>query len=408
MNAAAPLVLLSAGDASGDLHAAALVKAMRAQRPQARFAGLGGPEMARAGVRLAAPPHALAAGGLFELAREVGRIAGAWFRMQKLLRQKPPPQLAVLVDAPDFNIPLAKHLRRRGVPVFYYISPQVWAWRAGRVTKIARRVNCLATIFPFEAAAYAGTNLRVQFVGHPLAERMAEFKAQHSRAECRAQLGRELELELGLEGRRLVALLPGSRRNEVRHSLPLQLAAARELARRMPETAFAIALAPGIQRETVAEIVAAHSAAAAAPSPSPSPKIISGRTYQTLYAADAALLKPGTATVEAALLQTPMAAAARANRLTAALIRRWVRVQSFTMPNLIAGAEVVPEFLQEQAAPEKIAAALQHLLSTEGAKAQRAALAKVCAQLAAGGESASVRAAKLAWELPDEFGSPAP
>ncbi len=377
-------ILLSAGDASGEQHAAALVAELKSRRPDARFFGLGGPEMEKAGVELLVEQRELAIGGLVEVLTDLRGIVSAWRRMTRAIRDEK-PDLVVLVDSPDFNLPLARRAQRRGIPIFYYISPQVWAWRSGRIRKIAKRVDRMAVIFPFETEVYAGTGLQVDFVGHPLVDRLGGFAAERTPAECRTALG------LDAEGP-WVALLPGSRRNEVRATLPLQLAAARAFRRREPGARFVIAVAPSISRDAIDPILARQRLPDGLPI-----VVIEGRTYEVLRGSDVALAKPGTATVEIALLGTPLVVAARAHPFTAFLARRLIRVPSVTMPNLIAGETVVPEFIQEEAQPERIAATLQSMLRGPEGPAQRSAFVEVCNRLGAGG--AAQRAADIAMEM---------
>lgn len=375
--------LISAGDASGEMHAAELVRALRCRAPQSRFAGLGGDEMQRAGVELLAPQRDLAVGGLFEVLGSLRRIRSAWRRMNRALAKR--PDLLVLVDSPDFNIPLARRARRLGLPVLYYIGPQVWAWRRGRVGKMARRVNRLAVIFPFEVDFYRGAGLPVEFVGHPLVERVADFARNWPRGRARDALRLAPE-------RPLLALLPGSRRNELQRMLPLQLEVARILHARLPSLHFAVALAQSIPREAVAPLLARADLPLS---------LHEGRTWQVLRAADAALAKPGTVTMELALLGTPFAVALRVHPLSALIGRRLIEVPSFTMPNLIAGAPIVPEFMQEQAQPARIAEALWELLTGPPASPARQrqceALDLVRRELGAGGSAE--RVAEIALEM---------
>jgi len=378
-------VLLVAGDASGELHAAALVEELRRRRPDARFLGLGGGAMDKAGVELVVHQRELAIGGLVEVLRDAGRVAGAWRRLGRAL-EAARPELVVLVDSPDFCIPFARRARRAGARVLYYVSPQVWAWRGYRVRKIARRVDRMAVIFPFEAAAYAGTGLRVEFVGHPLVDRLAPpARDGGDRRAARRRLGLDEEA-------RLVTLLPGSRRNELRGSLPLQLETARLVAAGDPRVRFALALAPSLARADLDALLAREPAAAGLPL-----SVVEGATYDAVRAADAALVKPGTATLEIALLGTPMVVAARAHPLTAAIARRVLRVPSLAMVNLIAGAPVVPEFVQEAARPPRIAAALRELLEGPAGPAQGRRLLALRARLGGGG--AARRAGDIAEEM---------
>jgi lipid-A-disaccharide synthase len=377
-------VLISAGDASGELHAAALAEELRRRTPGIRLFGLGGPAMEKAGVELVVPQHELAVGGLVEVLVDLPRIVSAWRRMTRALVESR-PDLVILVDSPDFNLPFAKRAKRLGIPVLYYVSPQVWAWRRGRVRKIAARVDRLAVIFPFEPAVYAGTGLAVDFVGHPLLDRLAPLAAATDRAAARRALGLDVE-------RPLVLLLPGSRRNEVKRTLPLQLAAATALHARDPRVGFAIAVAPSIAREAIDQALAGVRLPSLLDL-----TVLEGRTHEAIRAAEVALAKPGTVTLEIALLGTPQVVTTRVNALSAWLIRRLVRVSSYTMPNLIAGRAVVPEFLQEDADPERIAEALLGLLAGPLREAQLAALATL--REALGGGGAAARAAQIAEEM---------
>jgi len=379
-------VLVSAGDASGELHAAAVIEALRARVPELEVCALGGPALEKAGARILVPQRELAIGGLIEVLGDLGRVARAWRRITRALREQR-PDLVVLVDSPDFNLPLARRAKQLGLRVLWFISPQVWAWRRGRVRKLAARVDRLAVIFPFEVAAYAGTGLRVDFVGHPLVDRLAPI-ARRSPAECRAALGLSAE-------RPLVALLPGSRRNELASNLALQLDAARALHAQDPRIAFALGVAPSLARADVARAVAA----ARLPSLL-DVTLVEQRTHELARAADVALTKPGTVTVEMALLGTPQVVAARVPRASAFAMRRLVALTHWAMPNLIAGSEIVPELLQEDAEPARIAQALRSLLAGPARSGQLAALARVREALGPGG--AAERTAEIALELLSE------
>ena len=371
-------VLVSAGDASGDAHAADLVRALAARLPGTRFVGLGGPALEAAGVEIRVPLRDVAVGGLVEVLGHVPKVLAAWRTLEAAAREAQ-TDLAVLVDAPDLNLPIARRLRRAGVPILYYVAPQVWAWRRGRIAKIARRVDRLAVIFPFEVDVFASMGALVEFVGHPLVDRMAASRASLDRAGARAALGLDPE-------RPLLLLLPGSRRNEVRGMLPLHLAAATALRARVPELALALALAPTVSRADVAGALGGVDVT-----------VVERRGYEAMAAADVALAKPGTATLELCLLGTPFAVAGRAHPVSAAVMRRLVRLPSWTLPNLLAGAPIVPEFLQEQARPERVAAALAELLGGPARVLQQRRLAAVAARLGPGG--AAERAAALAEEM---------
>jgi len=372
-------VLISAPDASGDLHAAACVRELRARRPELRFVGLGGVALEKAGVELAVAQRELAVGGLFEVLRSAGRIVRAWRRMKALIAETR-PDLVILVDAPDFNLPLARVAKRAGAAVLYYICPQVWAWRRRRLRKLARRSDHLAVIFPFEVEVFRRSGRPVDFVGHPLVETLAEWRASCSRGEARRLLGLH-------EERPTLLLLPGSRRNEIKRGLPLMLAVARVLHARDPRLAFLLAVAPTLERAEVERLIAAQSLPSALQL-----SVVEGRSYEAMRAADVVLAKPGTSTLEAVLLERPLVVVGRANPLTAALARRVLHVSYLAMPNLIAGAPVVPEFLQQAAEPERVADAVQKLFLGPARAVQLEQLVRVRESLGSGGAAPNVAA----------------
>jgi lipid-A-disaccharide synthase len=376
-------LLVSAGDASGELHAAAVVEALRAREPALEVLALGGPALEKAGARILVPQRELAIGGIAPVLGDLGRVARAWRRMARALRDQR-PELVMLVDSPDFNLPLARRAKRLGLRVLWFISPQVWAWRRGRVRTLAARVDRLAAIFPFEPAAYAGSGLRVDFVGHPLVDRLAPVAAR-SPGECRAALGLAPD-------RPLVALLPGSRRNELAHNAAVQLAAAAALHARDPRIAFALGVAPSLARNE-----AEAALRAARPPGLMDLQLVESRPHELARAADVALTKPGTVTLEVALLGTPQVVVARVPALSAFLTRRLVKTRFWAMPNLIAGAEVVPELLQERAEPACIADAASALLAGPARARQLEALVRVSRALGTGG--AAERTAQIACEL---------
>jgi lipid-A-disaccharide synthase len=377
-------VLLSVGDVSGDLHAAGFVEALRALRPGARFIGLGGCELEKCGVELVVDQRELAVGGIVELVPGLPRIARAWRRLTAALDAER-PDLVVLVDSSGFNLPLARRVHRAGIPILYFVSPQVWAWRRGRIRKLAARVDRLAAILPFEPEIYAGTGLEVEFVGHPLVDLLRSDGGPLGRDSARALLGVP-------RGKAVVALLPGSRRNEIRHCLGVQLAAARLLHARRPECRFLIPLAPSIEPARVEEEMRRAQLPAVFPL-----ELVGAGSRAVLSACDVVVTKPGTATLEAALLDRPCVVAARIQPLSAVLLRRLVRVDYWAMPNLIAGREIVPEFLQEHAEPRAIAAAVEALLAGPARTLQREGLATVSKALGAGG--ALQRTAAIAEEM---------
>ena len=374
-------VFIAAGDASGDAHAADFAGALRSLRTDVRFVGLGGDALEAAGAALSVHQRELAVGGLVELLPHLPRIAGVWRRLTTQLRSAR-PDLVVLVDSAGLNLRLARRARRLGVPVLYYVAPQVWAWRRYRLRALARRVDRVALILPFEVPLYEHAGVRADFVGHPLVDRVAGADLDRVRA-------REA---LDFEARdRLVALLPGSRRNELRHCLPLLLETARILHARDVRVRFALPVAPSLDRDAVE--------AAVRRSRLPSMlrlSLFGGRALEVLAASDVAVVKPGTATLEATLLGCPLVIAARTQALSAAVLRRLVAVDSLGMPNLIAGEPIVPEFLQQDAEPERIADAVVGLFAGPAREAQLARLAEVRKTLRGG---AAGRAARIAQEM---------
>jgi lipid-A-disaccharide synthase len=376
-------VLLSVGDASGDVYAGDFVRELRRLLPGTQFLGMGGVELTKAGMEIVVDQREVAVGGLFELLPDLPRVVRAWRRMVAALRRAR-PDLVVLVDSSGFNLPFARRAKRLGIPTLYYVSPQVWGWRRGRIRKIARFVGRLAVIFPFEPHVYEGTGVPVEFVGHPLVERLAEL-AHVDKPAARRALGLPADA-------RIVALLPGSRRGEIHHVLPLQLETARVLHARDPRIHFVLPVASSVDPQALESAVQR----AALPSLL-NLQVLRGDAHRVLRAADVALCKPGTSTLEAALLGCPLVVAARSNWLTAFLLRRLVRVEYLAMPNLIVGEAVVPELLQENAEPERVADAVQALLEGPARALQESRLACLRAVLSRGG--AARRAAEIAQEM---------
>ena len=378
-------LLISAGDASGDLHGADFVRSFRRLRPDTRFVGLGGDEMERAGVELIVHQRDLAVGGLFELFGSLPRIVSAWRTLVKALARHD-PELVVLIDSSGFNLPFARRVRRTcGAKILYFVAPQVWAWRRGRIPKLASRVDRMAVIFPFEPEIYKETSLEVDYVGHPLVETLAALCEKTDRSEARRLLDFDPDAPL-------VALFPGSRSNEIRKQLPVQLAAAQRIHSRDPRVRFALVVAPSVDRGRIDEILRD-----AQPPDSLRLELIEGRSREVMLAADVALAKPGTVTVELTLLGRPMVVMGCTSALTAAILRRAVKLPSLSMPNLIAGEPVVPEFLQEEAQPDAIAEAVMDLFEGPVRERQLKALEDVKRKLGTGG--AATRAGQIAEEM---------
>lgn len=357
-------IMLSAGEASGDLHGATLCRALRELEPGVRLLGMGGSQMRAAGMEVLLDPTAHAAVGTSEA---IGRIP-ALYRAYRTLTARlvaERPRALVLIDFPEFNLRLARRARAANVPVVYFIPPQLWAWRRGRIRQMARRVSRVLAVFPFEPPLYEGAGVPVEFVGHPLLDALP---LDLTRDDARRRLGAD-------PAHSLVGLLPGSRREEVERLLPPMLEAARRLAAADARRRFVLGLAPTVSRERVD----AHLRQAG---PGPAVELVEGRTYEVMAAADALLIASGTATLEAALLGTPMALCYRVSRTTELIARLLARVEWIGLPNLVAGRAVVPELIQEQVTGERLAQEIARLLDDPvAATAQRAAFKDLRARL---------------------------
>jgi lipid-A-disaccharide synthase len=370
-----PRLLLSCGELSGDLYAAELVRHLRERTPGLEVFGLGGDRLRAQGARLTAHVRDLAVVGLWEVVAHLPRLRSIFHRVLAEV-DAARPDLAVLVDYPDFNLRLARQLRRRDIPVVYYVSPQVWAWRRGRVRAIRETVSRMLVIFPFEEAVYRRAGVPVTFVGHPLVDLVRPV-------EDRNVFLRSAGLD---PDRPVVGILPGSRPTEVAHNAARLAGAAALLRTRKPELQFLVALAPSLDPGPVQRAFAGTGARMAA-----------GDSHAVLSASRLALVASGTATVEAALLGVPMVVVYRVSRLTYGLGRPFVRVPHFAMVNLIAGRAVVPEVMQADFTPEKVAAEAAALLDEPERYARaRQDLAEVRRRL--GEPGASARAATLVAE----------
>jgi lipid-A-disaccharide synthase len=365
-------LLLSCGEASGDLYAGALTRELRALDPGVAVSGLGGPELAAAGASLIEDYRGLAVTGLTEALAKVPRSYATIRRLTRAARSERPDAL-VVIDFPDFNFPLARRVKRLGIPVVYYISPQIWAWRAGRLKTIREIADRVLVIFPFEEAIYRAAGVPVEFVGHPLVDLVVPSAPRDAWLRAHA-----LKPDAPT-----VAILPGSRPNEVGRILPDLAAAARLVRGRIPAAQFVLARAPHLD-DRLFDAVRAGDVPIA---------IVEGDTDAILAAADVALTASGTATVQTALHDTPMVIVYRLSPLTYWMARRMVKVDAVGMVNLIAGETIVPELIQDRFTPAAVAAEVVSML-TEPARAAaiREALAGVRAKL--GGSGASRRAAE--------------
>ena len=364
--------LLSCGEPSGDLYAGALTHELGGLLPGVTVAGLGGPRFAAAGGRLIDDYRGLAVTGLTEAIAKVPRSLAVLRRLTNAARRDRPDAL-VVIDFPDFNFPLARRIKRLGIRVIFYISPQIWAWRPGRLKTIRTLADRMLVIFPFEEQLYREAGVPVEFVGHPLVDL------------ARPSASREGFLpRLGLAADRpTVAVLPGSRPNEVARILPDLLRAGRVIQAAVPTAQLVVARAPNLDDALFRAVREADL---------PGTVVVDGETDAVLAAADVALTASGTATVQAALHDTPMVVVYRLSPLTYRLGQRLVQVDTFGMVNLIAGERLVPELIQDAFTPEAVAAEAVSMLTDATRSATiREGLARVRERL--GGPGASRRAA---------------
>ncbi len=367
-----PTVLVSCGEASGDLYAGALARELTRLEPATRVAGFGGERLQAAGGDLLADYRGFAVTGLTEALRVLPQSFRLLRRLREWMRAEKPDVL-VAIDFPDFNFRLAKAARELGIPVVYYVSPQVWAWRSGRIATMKAIASKVLVIFPFEVDLYQRAGIPVEFVGHPLIDLVHVSEPRDRFLSAR-----------GLDpGAPTIALLPGSRPNEIRTILPGLAGAAALIRERVPAAQFVVARAPNLPNGLFDPL-----RKAAGPV-----HTVEGRTDDVLNACDLVLTASGTATVQAALHERPMVIVYKLSALTYRMGRRFVKVDTFGMANLVAGERVVPELIQDDFTPERVAAeAVALLTDVDRAASMRAALRKVRERL--GEPGASRRAAE--------------
>lgn len=373
-----PQIMIIAGEASGDKYGAWLTAEIRRRRPDARFFGMGGDHMRGEGVETLVNADDMAVVGLVEILAHAGTIRRA-YRLLKEQFTSRRPDLLILIDYQEFNQLLAAAAKRAGVRVLFYISPQVWAWRPGRVHKMARIVDHMAVLFPFEVPLYERVGVPVTFVGHPLLDIV------------RPTLGRDEAIrQFGLDpARQTVGLFPGSRRSELKNLFPTILDAARLLRERYPDIQFILPLAPSFKREELAEPIRAAGLDVI---------IIEGMTYDVMQVCDAVISVSGTVTLELALMTVPMVIIYRVSPLTYQVGKRLIRVDHIGICNIVAGERVVQELIQDEANPQAITAEITRILDDPAYRsAIREKLAGVRAKLGSGGCSA--RLAEVAIDM---------
>ncbi len=368
-----PSVMISCGEPSGDLYAGALARELGRLSPGSRVAGLGGEHLRRAGAELVGDYRGLSVTGLIEAVRVLPR---AWAMHRALVERarRERPDALVVIDFPDFNVRLARSLHRLGIPVVYYVCPQVWAWRSGRLQVLKRIVDRALVIFPFEAAIFRDAGIPVEFVGHPLLDLTPVSAGRGALAG-----------EWGLDGAApTVALLPGSRPNELRGTLPTLASAVPLIAARVPGVQFLVARAPNLPDGLFGPLRDVRGSLIVE---------VAGRADDVLSASDVVITASGTATVQTAIHERPMVIVYRLSPLTYRIGKRFVKVDTFGMANLVAGRRIVPELIQDAFTAGAVAAeTARYFEDADYAARTRAALAEVRTRL--GEHGASRRAAE--------------
>jgi len=372
------LVLIVAGEASADLHGSHLIIALKRLDPGLTFWGIGGRRMEEAGVRILFNSSELAVVGLTEVLSRVAAVTRAYRRVKTILR-KDRPVLLILLDYPDFNLRLARAAKRFQVPVLYYISPQVWAWRKGRVETIRRCVDRMAVILPFEKDFYRERALHVEHVGHPLLE---EIPMDLDREKVRTELGL-------LHAKPVIALLPGSRKEEVTNLLPVMIKAADRIRSRYEHLKCLLPRASTIPAELLDGLLKKSSLDV---------HVIQGEVYRVLKACDVALIASGTATLEAAILEAPMVIAYRVSFLSYWIGRMVIRVPFIGLVNVVAGEKVVPELIQGDVTPERLAQEAMDLLEHDDTRRNMVRKLRAVRETLGQG-SASEKTARIALEM---------
>lgn len=371
--------LIVTGEASGDLHGANLIAAARRIDPDLGFFGVGGARMAAAGCEILIPGETISVMGLIEVVGQFPVIYRAFQRLKQILHGADRPDLLICIDFPDFNLRLARQAKRAGIPVLYYVSPQVWAWRRGRVKKIARVVDRLAAILPFEPDFYQGLDIEVEYVGNPLLDEVVTCQ------DRKALLNRYGMEEAGP----VVGLLPGSRRNELHYNLEVMLQSAELILREEPRTRFLLPVASSLGREVLAKRLSGSGLPLT---------LTDDGIYDVVGACDAVLCVSGTVTLQTALVGTPMAIIYKMSPLTYEIGRRLIRVPHIGLVNIVAGERAVPEFIQHEASAENLAQEILRMLRDQPYRKQiQKKLAQVRDKM--GEPGCSLRVARMASEM---------
>jgi lipid-A-disaccharide synthase len=369
-------VAIIAGETSGDQHGARVVTAMRTRHPDLFFCGIGGPALREAGVRIVLDASELTVVGITEVLSKIPAILKAMGIFKKLLRGLK-PDLLILIDFPDFNLRMAATAKKLGIPVLYYISPQIWAWRPGRVKRIGKLVDHMAVILPFEERFYKEHGVAVTFVGHPLLDFQLPAPAEI--------IGNRIKDGL------IIGLLPGSRDNEIRQHLPVMLAAADILKARLKNVKFKISHAPSVDRNRIERLVGTHRQREEF-------EVVSNGVEKVFQQSDLIVAASGTVTLQAAIHGVPMVIMYKVSPLSYWLGRALIRVKHIGLVNLVAGKELAPELVQAKASALNIASAIEQMCNdADGLNRVRQQLRALRHLL--GGAGASERVADIAFEL---------
>jgi lipid-A-disaccharide synthase len=372
--------MIIAGEASGDLHGADLARELLALDDSLKLSGIGGALMATAGVNLYRDIKNLAVMGILEVVKRLSSIRSAMVELENQFKTNR-PDLLILIDYPGFNLELAKRAKRFNIPVFYYISPKIWAWREGRIKKIRKYIDRMAVILPFEKEYYKTHGMEVEFIGNPLLDQVQVSPEKRD----------ELKNKLAIDNTAtVIGMMPGSRKQEIAKLLPLFTRAALKLVERIEKPVFILPLASTLSENDLPVHLISDERLDI--------RLIKENRYEAMSVCDAAMAASGTLTMELAILQVPMVVCYRVLALTYLLARPFIHVKFASLVNLVAGREVVPELLQQKATPEKICEKLLPLLlDREVSKAMRLDLARVSRQL--GKPGGSSRAAGLAMQM---------
>jgi len=376
-----PLLMISAGEASSDMHAAHLLQALKKRKVEFDAFGMGANKLRDAGMELTLDCRELAVIGIVDVLINYPRF----LKRLKVLRQaliERKPDLLIIVDYPDFNLKLAETAKSTGIPVLFYISPQIWAWRKKRINRIGALVSQMAVLFPFEVDVYQQAGIPVTYVGHPLVD---DAKCEKDKQAAQTHFGLNTT-------KPVIALLPGSRKGELSRNLPVMLSSAKYIHTLRPECQFIIPVAPTLDKASVQLMLDEHGQIC---------KLIDGESYCVMRAANVVLTASGTATLETAMIGTPMSIMYVVNSINYAIMRRLIQIDNIGLVNIVAGKRIVQEFIQEKAQAKPLAEELLRLLDDEDYRnAMREELKSVQDKMGSGG--ASDRVAELVITLLDK------